>query len=749
MNLKEEKALYGQRWRITLLYTLSIFALLPVFPLIWSPLSQAFPQVIKGFIKWSIPACVLFFLAYASLFRKERDILFYGWSSLFLFSFFVLLYFFCKYPAEPFHIVEYGLLVLLLYRTLKLRIRNAFIYLIILLYTLGAGLLDEIIQGILPNRNYEFRDVLLNWISAFLGTGLLAGFTWKGFAGVAQVRKIRRWSMVLLSMMLISHGILFYHTYRKPPLNVILLTVDTFRPDHLGCYGYGRDTTPFLDRLARKGVIFKNVIASAPWTSPGLISIFTGLYPSEHGVQARGQNLLSSTPTLFKIGKQHGYKIPNISYLADIDNFANLGLDPKEPRYFQEAEEPGDELLRWLDDHHGDRFLTWYHYRFLHLPYKPMEGYNLYLTEDMKECLESIANQTVQKESVIPRGTVTFTARDRETVVALYDGQLRELDHFLRRLVERMARWKLHKNTLLVITADHGEELFEHGFIGHASTAINATLYDEVLKIPLILYGPSAFKGGRVVKDQIRQIDIMPTILNIAGLPVPDSIGGQSLMPWIEGKGGKRPLPALSESVSGGYQSSSQQEKIMLRSIRTDDWKLICTEGGERDLCRLFNLREDPGETEDLMAMEKETAVRLKTMLQRHVSQMQTKWLAMVSKERARFSIEDIPKEAELERPIILSPRDQETIRLREKAQLTLRWTGDKNLAYVIEYDVGRGWRNLKGSLPVHGTEKVFGPLPREAWEPLPYWNPYRIRISPYGLEKYWSPWVEFFIMDQ
>lgn len=184
--------------------------------------------------------------------------------------------------------------------------------------------------------------------------------------------------------------------------NVILLTVDTFRPDHLGCYGYKRDTTPFLDTIARKGVIFKNVISSSPWTSPGMISIFTGLYPSVHGVQARGNSLLPGTTTIFKVFKEHGCKAPKISYLTDIPNFANLGLDPKEPVYFKEASEPGEELLRWLDEHHRSRFIIWYHYRFLHLPFNPKDQYNIYQTERMKSSLKSRGVKIVQKRDGDP-----------------------------------------------------------------------------------------------------------------------------------------------------------------------------------------------------------------------------------------------------------------------------------------------------------------------------------------------------------
>lgn len=119
----------------------------------------------------------------------------------------------------------------------------------------------------------------------------------------------------------------------------------------------------------------------------------------------------------------------------------------------------------------------------------------------------------------------------------------------------------------------------------------------------------------------------------------------------------------------------------------------------------------------------------------------------MLTKEKVQFNQDDIPSDAKLEKPVILSPKDRGIIRLnKESGQLVVNWTGDKNITYVIQYNVGEDVRNIKGSIPVQGTRKVFGPLPREVRQPLPYWNPYRLRVSPYGLEEYWSDWIEFSI---
>ncbi|MFH1491080.1 MAG: sulfatase-like hydrolase/transferase, partial [Pseudomonadota bacterium] len=467
--------------------------------------------------------------------------------------------------------------------------------------------------------------------------------------------------------------------------------------------------------------------------------------PSLHGVQARGRGLLPDTPTLFKIFRDHGYKAPNIAYLTDITNFSNLGLGPRESGILSEAAQPGQELFQWLHRHHREKFILWYHYRFLHLPYDPPDPYNIFLTGEMKARLESKALKTVLTESVIPYDSISFTPEEQEAVIALYDGRLRELDHFLERLYKRLTRWNLHRNTLLVITSDHGEELFEHGFLGHASTAIHSTLYDEVLKIPLILYGPSRVKGGVRMKKQVRQVDIMPTILDAAGLPLPETLNGVSLLPRIQGREEEKSLDALSETVMGGYQRRPDQETITLRSIRTEPFKLICVDEDGEETCRLFDLSQDKGEKTDISDVKQEIAKGLRGKLKKSFEEMQARRLVMLAGQKPLFTREDIPKDARLEKPVILFPPQGSTIHLEEQGgRMALRWTGRKDLAYVIEYDAGQGWRNLKGAIPVQGNEKVFGPLPREAWEPLPYWNPYRIRVAPYGLEEYWSDWLEF-----
>jgi len=530
-------------------------------------------------------------------------------------------------------------------------------------------------------------------------------------------------------------------------MNVILLTIDTMRPDRLTYAGYYRDTTPFLNQLARQGVIFSTVISSAPWTCPGLLSIFTGLYPMLHGVNARGRTVLASTRTLFDIFKEHGYRVPNIAYLTNIPNLMNLGLDEISNTYKESTHLPGDELIRWIGDHKDQQFLAWYHYRFLHLPYNPSAQFNVYLDAKGRELQKTpFFKEWLQDEVVIPWGQLTFTPDMQKTIQDLYDGQLLELDAFIRRLYDNLNELKMWGNTLLILTADHGEELFEHGFVGHASTTKRAKMYDEVLKIPLILYGPGIVPNGVEIRQQIRQIDIMPTVLDIAGLPIPKDIQGISLLPMIKGRQ-IRPIPdAISESIMGGYQSDPNQENRYFYSIREEKWKLVRIPLEKGFAYELFDLKNDPGETQNVIATHPQIAVRLKTQLETALGNMQKQRLALLTQEGTNLKMTKVPKGSVLKKPMISSPRNGQRIRITSGDQIKLQWSGDPAYNYVIEYDAGKGWRKLTGRIPVQGTSKIFGPLPAEAYEPLPYWNPYRIRVAPFGQEKYWSEWVEFYI---
>jgi len=177
--MDEKRQPHNLRLIVTLAYTFLIFAFLPVFPSIWSFFFRLYPCALKGFTYMFIPLFVLLFFAYFVFINRNKGPAFYVWSSVLLLSYGPLVFFYCEYPAERFHLVEYGVLVICTYWCLKVRMKSFRIYLVVIIYTCLVGLLDEIVQGILPNRVYEFKDITINWTSSLLATGLLIGVTWQ------------------------------------------------------------------------------------------------------------------------------------------------------------------------------------------------------------------------------------------------------------------------------------------------------------------------------------------------------------------------------------------------------------------------------------------------------------------------------------------------------------------------------------------------------------------------------------------
>lgn len=405
--------------------------------------------------------------------------------------------------------------------------------------------------------------------------------------------------------------------------NILLFTIDACRCDHFGCYGYSRDTSPNIDKLAREGVLFTNAFSQSAWTTPGIISILTSLYPPYHNVDAKGKTLRDEVLTLPKILKGNGYAAPVLPRLIDIPNYWHLGFDEVDKEQFRGAE--GEDLLKLLEAYKNKRFFIWYHHHILHLPYNPPNPYDEIFRKDIVNgtSTDSAAISIVKRQSVIKNASVNFNDIEKKTVIALYDGQIRQLDDYIGQLTDKMDEWGILDNTLIFITSDHGEELFEHGFIGHASTSLNAKLYDEIIHIPLIIWRHKKSKH-KIINDLVQQTDFMPTILDLLGIPIPGGLQGRSLLPLIQGKPNDKPQSVnpnieqetiFCESILGGYQSTTEMEQIKPRCIRTKEWKLIYTNGLNGGKYELYDLKNDPKEEKNVAEKNPEMAEELKKRL--------------------------------------------------------------------------------------------------------------------------------------
>jgi arylsulfatase A-like enzyme/Tfp pilus assembly protein PilF len=375
---------------------------------------------------------------------------------------------------------------------------------------------------------------------------------------------------------------------RRPGLNVLLVTLDTTRADHLGCYGHAAARTRHLDRLAAEGTRFETAVATAPITLPSHSSILTGLYPFEHGVRNNGNFYLAPRfETLATRLQARGYRTGAFvsSFILDrrygLDRGFDVYDDRMEGEYTQvvalQAERRGDRtalaLDRFLDERakeKGTPFFAWLHLYDPHEPYRP------------------------------PRPFRDLFAND------LYDGEIAFTDAIVASVLDRLQQDGLLDRTLVVVTGDHGESLGEHGETTHSMF-----LYEGAIRVPLVFWRPGLVPAGRVVADPVRLVDVAPTILDLLGLPPLPAPHARSLVPLLDGRRPGPPPAAYSETLLPKFYMNWAP----LRSLRDGRYKLIDAPRPE-----LYDLEADPGESRNLYAERPQTAHALKQGLDRLVA---------------------------------------------------------------------------------------------------------------------------------
>jgi arylsulfatase A-like enzyme len=367
------------------------------------------------------------------------------------------------------------------------------------------------------------------------------------------------------------------------PFNIVLISLDTLRADHVGAYGYQRDTSPNMDQLARNGVLFADTIAPAPQTLASHASLFTSLIPSHHGALANFKFKLSEDAvTMAEILAEQGYATVsfNDGGLLDPEFGCDQGFDVYDSTMrksrFASRVEPA---AQWLSDRLVEPFFLFLHTYEVHLPLVPEPEYLALFESDYEGPLPGHFGGKVLKE--FRGGKYGEDPADIEHIVAIYDACIRSMDSSLGDLIGALKDNRLYDRSLIIVTSDHGEEYGERGRIA----VHGPTLYDEVIRVPLIIKFPHDRFGGTVVDRQVRLIDILPTTLEVIGVEPLPHFEGSSLIGLVRGDE-DRDLPAVSETKRGSVSS-----------LRDSSWKLI--RGNRRR--QLFDLTSDPGESQDLI----------------------------------------------------------------------------------------------------------------------------------------------------
>lgn len=373
-------------------------------------------------------------------------------------------------------------------------------------------------------------------------------------------------------------------SFAPKPLNIILVTADTLRADKLGAYGSTTVETPNLDRLAASGVLFENASTSTPLTLPAHATLFTGTYPIYHGVRDNGGYYLEpSQVTLAESLQARGYATGAFVGAFVLD--ARFGLDQGFDRYFDDFDlstvdnaalnsvyRRGDEVLAeaiaWMKQRDKTApFFSWIHLYDAHRPYDPPEP---------------------------------FKSQYRNEPWGSYDGEVAYVDALMGELVAWLEDEELIDTTIVVFVADHGESLGDHEELTHGFF-----IYDATMRVPFIVSAPYAALRARRVSAQVRTIDLMPTLLELVGSDVPDSVQGSSLVPILTGRRNQPELTALGESLLPEHYGWSP-----LASLRTNDFHYI-----EAPRPELYDLRNDPSERTNLASRRAATVHELQAEL--------------------------------------------------------------------------------------------------------------------------------------
>lgn len=387
--------------------------------------------------------------------------------------------------------------------------------------------------------------------------------------------------------------------------DVVLVVVDTLRADHLGLYGYGRGTSPRLDDLARQATVFDAAWSAAPWTLPSVMSIMTSRYPSSHKVENDGLKLPAGVPTLAETLQPAGYATGGFVshvYVSDtfgfgrgFEVFEDFGLS--QPGYRLEAgmEPPADRVtdaaLAWLNCQGRRPVFLLVHYFDPHWPYAPPEPYRALYPNPYAGPLDASYDSISRYLDPL----VPIPEEYRRFLIDRYDGEVRFVDDQIGRLFEGITASGRAARSWVIVTADHGEEFKDHGSMGHGRR-----LYEETVRVPLIIGRPSRAPAGRGagavaaarVAVPVSGIDLFPTIMALTGVKAPGGLQGASLVPLLRagpGPAGDRPL------VCETIRLNAHQKAVRRKAL-----KLI--QSMDENRTELYDLAADPLERRDLSA---------------------------------------------------------------------------------------------------------------------------------------------------
>ena len=413
------------------------------------------------------------------------------------------------------------------------------------------------------------------------------------------------------------------------PRNVVLISIDTLRADHLGCYGYDRPTSPHLDSLAAEGAVFEDASATSPWTVSSHFSILTGLFPRSHGVDGWSKPMPTDIRTLAGHLEQLGFATG--AFVNHLILNAERGFGTGFETYLVEDEKVNPvgksqtilaNASRWLEERGDERFFLFVHLYDVHSSYISMPRFKRRFTGEYAGEVNGYAQQLKDYRL----GKLEWSELDVEHLVDLYDAGIAQLDDSLGEFFESMRARGQWDDTLIIVTSDHGEEFLEHGDVLHGGT-----LFQELLHVPLLLCGPGV-PAGRRLAQEVTLVDIVPTVLSFIGAPPPGDVEGIDLRPALLDSAAELPDRWIFAEADKWFNKERGNYR---RSIRRGRYKLHYDHLSETRT--LYDLVSDPAELDDIAALHPELVETMWAKLQEY----------MAGRREVDASIEVTPEEIE------------------------------------------------------------------------------------------------------
>jgi len=421
-----------------------------------------------------------------------------------------------------------------------------------------------------------------------------------------------------------------------PPKGVILIVADTLRKDHLDAWGYERETAPTITSLSAEGTRFADNISQGTWTKVAVNSILSSLYRSTHGIYDIPHRLPASVTTLAEVFRDAGYATFHTSSVTFSGRNSNLqqGVEVLHERSsIQGLEEYSaktartyvNRLIPWLEAHREEPFFVFLHVFDPHSPFRPFDPYDrrwlddeaLTLHEQYLERVDEVVEvfhnlpsaEDLEKAGPIdPEKFMTATK-------AWYDASIRAMDVEIERLVQRLRELGLADDTLIGFVADHGEEFLEHGQSWHGHS-----VYGEMINVPMLVRWPGVVPAGKVIQETTQSIDLMPTLIELAQLPIPEQAQGRSLVPLLAASTSPSEFGWRGGPVFSELKNADEFEDFVpdAYTVIYEGWKLVwnVTVRDERPEFELFDHREDPLNLTNLADSNPEKVAELKRLIE-------------------------------------------------------------------------------------------------------------------------------------